>query len=113
MAGDWVEAWNGHDLDRIMSHYHPEVVFAAPTVVGRWGRPDGTLSGAAEVREHFRQGLERVPNLHFTPESVLVGPRGYCVIYVRENGNKAADVVEIDGTGLVVSARAFYTDPQA
>ncbi len=26
-AQDWQDGWNSHDLDRIMAHYHEEVVF--------------------------------------------------------------------------------------
>ena len=61
----WIEAWNCRDLDRIMRHYASSVVFEANTVVRRWNRPDGTLRGADEFREHFRIGLELAPSLHF------------------------------------------------
>jgi ketosteroid isomerase-like protein len=26
-ADEWIAAWNSHDLDRVLSHYAPEVVF--------------------------------------------------------------------------------------
>lgn len=26
LAQDWIEAWNTRDLDRLLSHYHPEIV---------------------------------------------------------------------------------------
>ncbi|MGH3529462.1 MAG: nuclear transport factor 2 family protein, partial [Pseudonocardiaceae bacterium] len=29
-ADDWVEAWNSHDLDRILSHFTDDVVFTSP-----------------------------------------------------------------------------------
>ena len=30
-ADDWIQAWNSHDLEAIMSHYAPEVVLTSPT----------------------------------------------------------------------------------
>src|ERR1700727_1250445 len=41
IINDWFEAWNSHDLDRIMQHYAEEVEFTAQTVVTRWGKADG------------------------------------------------------------------------
>ena len=37
-AQDWQDGWNSHDLDRIMAHYHKDVVFRsvkAQALVGR------------------------------------------------------------------------------
>jgi ketosteroid isomerase-like protein len=30
IASHWVQAWNAHDLDRIMSHYEENVVLISP-----------------------------------------------------------------------------------
>ena len=29
-ADEWIAAWNSHDLDRVLSHYAPEVVLLSP-----------------------------------------------------------------------------------
>ena len=29
-AEEWVAAWNARDLDRILAHYAPDIVFRAP-----------------------------------------------------------------------------------
>ena len=29
-AADWIEAWNSHDLDRIMTHYAEDLVLVSP-----------------------------------------------------------------------------------
>ena len=104
----WIEAWNCRDLDRIMRHYASSVVFEANTVVRRWNRPDGTLRGADEFREHFRIGLELAPSLHFELGEVFTVPSGYAALYRRDNGNRVLDVVELDGSCNAVSIKAFY-----
>jgi ketosteroid isomerase-like protein len=33
LALDWIEGWNRHDLDAILSHYADDVEFTSPFVV--------------------------------------------------------------------------------
>src|SRR5438128_887655 len=111
-AASWIAAWNAHDLDAILDHYADNVEFQAGTVVNRWGREDGMLNGKAELREHFRRGLEMVPQLKFELEEVFTSPGGYAVLYSRENGNRVIEVVTLDATGRAKNAQAFYARPQ-
>jgi hypothetical protein len=111
-ADAWLAAWNAHDLDLIMRCYAEDVDFVASTVVRRWGRSDGRLSGKDELRRHFQLGLELAPNLSFSEESLLTCPAGYALAYRRENGNRVVDVVELDGLGQAARVRAFYEDFQ-
>jgi len=48
VAQDWIAAWNVRDLERILSHYTDDVVFASPTVVTRYGEPSGVLGGKGQ-----------------------------------------------------------------
>jgi hypothetical protein len=112
LVENWIEAWNAHDLDRIMAHYAPTVVFEANTVVKRWNRPDGCLHGIDELREHFRRGLSFAPDLHFELEAIFTAPSGYAALYRRENGNRAIDVVELDGELRAAVVRAYYLGEQ-
>jgi hypothetical protein len=111
-AASWIAAWNAHDLDAILDHYADSVVFQADTVASRWGRADGVLHGTVELREHFRRGLEMVPQLKFELEDVFTSPDGYAVLYRRENGNRVIEVVTLDDSGRAKNARAYYARPQ-
>jgi SnoaL-like protein len=112
LAEQWIAAWNARDLGRIMDHYASDVEFEANTVVRRWQKADGKLRGLAELREHFRLGLELVPNLHFELEDMFSAPSGYAVLYRRENGNRVLDVVELDDEGKARRVKAFYAAEQ-
>ncbi len=109
----WIESWNAHDLDGIMTHYADGVVFEASTVVSRWNRPDGRLHGAAELREHFRPGLGLAPTLHFELEEVFTAPSGYAALYRRDNDNRVLDVVELNEEGKAIAVKAYYLEAQA
>jgi hypothetical protein len=107
-ADRWLAAWNNRDLEKVMGCYAEDVDFVAPTVVRRWGRPDGALRGREELRQHFAKGLELAPEIHFSEEALLQTPGGYALLYVRENGNRVLDAVELDSDGLACRVRAYY-----
>ncbi len=44
-ARDWIEAWNSHDLDRILAHYTEDFVMSSPYIAQVVGEPSGTLPG--------------------------------------------------------------------
>jgi len=111
-AKDWIGAWNSHDLERIMSHYSPDVVFEAETVRARWEKPDGKLLGIAELRKHFALGLELAPQLKFQLEQVLLAPSGYAILYRRENGNRVIDCVTMNDAGQATKVIAYYAGVQ-
>lgn len=112
LAEQWIGDWNARDLDRIMAHYAADVEFEANTVIRRWQKPDGKLRGLAELRDHFRLGLELSPHLHFHLEDVFWAPSGYALLYRRENNNRVLDVVELDPKGKAVRVKAFYLQEQ-
>lgn len=113
IIADWVDAWNCHDLDRIMAHYAEEIEFTAQTVVARWGKPDGKLIGKTELRRHFEKGLELAPSIHFEIDQILWSPNGYAVLYHRENNNRVLDAVELNAENLAVKVTAYYMHAQS
>src|SRR5438876_10821997 len=44
-AREWVDAWNAHDLERILSHYTDDFEMASPLIVERMGVASGRLKG--------------------------------------------------------------------
>jgi hypothetical protein len=109
-ANRLLAAWNAHDLDAVVACYAENVDFAIPAAAE--GREDRRLSGREELREYFARGLELAPNLALTEESLLVGPGGFALLYRREDGHRAIEAVELDGSGLVARARVYYEREQ-
>jgi hypothetical protein len=109
---NWIEAWNSHDLNRILSHYADGIEFTVQTAVTRWNKPDGVLKGKEELKKHFEKGLELAPKLHFELEKIFWAPNGYAVLYRRENGNGVIDAVQLNDQGLAVRVTAYYLKPQ-
>ena len=44
-AREWVEAWNAHDLERVLSHYTHDFEMSSPFIAEFAGELSGTLKG--------------------------------------------------------------------
>ena len=106
-AIEWVNAWNNRDIQHIMDHYSEDVEFYSPTVVQRWGKKDGKLSGKADLQKHFLKGFELAPNLHFELIDILTGMDGVLIVYKRESGKIVADYVVPDEEGRAKLVKVF------
>jgi len=107
-AQSWVEAWNGHDLDLILAHYSPEVIFQSPFAQELLG--DGCVVGIDSLRAYWRRGLDRQPNLHFEVIDVLLGYGSLTILYDNHRGQKVAETLVFGEDGLVTRAFACYSD---
>ena len=45
LAHHWIQAWNDHDLERILRHYADDVVFSSPFIQKIWTSPSGAIVG--------------------------------------------------------------------
>jgi hypothetical protein len=108
LAAEWIAAWNTHDLDTIMGLYASTIVFQTPTIIDTLGIPDGRIQGPDRLRQHFRLGLERLPNLHFELERVYVGVRHVALTYRWADGTEVCELHEYDGDELIHDVQALY-----
>jgi hypothetical protein len=108
-ADHWVEAWNSHDLDTIMSHYAAEVVLTSPTAANLSNDPSGAVAGKEALRKYFERGLAAYPNLNFQLLDVLRGISSVVLYYVNQKGTKTAEFMELEENLKVVKVVANYT----
>jgi hypothetical protein len=106
-AQEWIDAWNSHDLERILMHYSDAFEMSSPYIVQIAGEPSGVLKGKAAVAAYWAKALERMPTLHFELYSTLVGVDSL-VIYYRGAGGLAAEVFFFDPQGMVARSCAHY-----
>jgi hypothetical protein len=107
-AQSWVQAWNSHDLDAVMSHYGLEVVLTSPTAARLLGDASGRVIGKDAVRQYFERGLEAYPELRFELLDVMWGISSVVLYYVNQKGTKTAEFMEFDMAGKVVRVVANY-----
>ncbi len=107
-ADDWIQAWNSHDLEAIMSHYAPEVVLTSPTAAKLLGDSSGTIRGKEAVRSYFARGLEAFPNLTFELLDVMWGISSVVLYCRNQKGTKTGEFMELDANQKVSRVVANY-----
>ena len=107
-AHAWADAWNSHDLERILAHYTDEVVLTSPVVVQILGDASGSVRGKAALRAYFARGLAAYPELRFDLVNVLWGVGSIVLYYANQRGTMTAEVMELDEHGHVTRVLANY-----
>jgi ketosteroid isomerase-like protein len=90
-AIDWVEAWNSHDIEKILSHYSDDFTIETPMAAKLFPESKGLVVGKDEVKKYWLVGLERIPNLAFEIIDVLIGVSSI-VVYYLNSGNRKKSV---------------------
>ena len=109
-ASEWIEAWNSHDLNRVLAHYAENFEMSSPYVVQIAGEPSGTLRGKPAVAAYWKKALELVPDLKFELIRVLAGVDSLTLYYRGARGRWVAEVVHFGPDRKVVRAFAHYAD---
>lgn len=109
-AHRWIEAWNSHDLDAILSHYDADVVLVSPVAAKILDVPSGTVEGHAALRDYFKSGLELYPDLHFELLDVLCGLTSIVLCYKNQKGTTTAEFMELGEDKKIIRVVANYGD---
>jgi len=111
-ASAWIDAWNSHDLDAILSHYHDAVELTSPVAARLLSLPDGKVLGKENLRAYFRRGLEAYPNLHFELQDLLCGLNSLVLYYTNQSHTRTAEFMEFSADGKVIRVVANYSVPR-
>lgn len=109
-ADHWIESWNSHDLDQILSHYTDDFEMSSPVIVSSMNEPSGKLKGKEAIRAYWTKALAKFPDLHFEKLHVLTGANSVTIIYNGVIG-LSAEVFHFNDEGKVYAAFAHY-EPQ-
>lgn len=108
-ARDWIEAWNSHDLDRVLAHYDEDFEMRSPFIAAFAGEPSGGLRGKPQIRCYWEIALRRVPDLRFELLEVFSGVHSLVIRY-RGHKGLVAEVFSFGPSGKIVSASAHYAE---
>ena len=108
IAQTWIDSWNRHDLDDIMSHYAEAIEFSSPFIVQLIGEPSGTLKDKAALRAYFAKGLAAYPDLKFELLHTLIGVNSLVLYYRSVRNNLAAELMVLNAAGQIVQVMAHY-----
>ena len=107
-AKDWIESWNAHDLNRVMSHYDNDVEYYSVFLLKLTDNKTGMLRGKEKIKEYLGKGLLAYPELNFKLINVFVGVASIVLHYESVNKLIAAEVFEFNDKGLVSRVQCHY-----
>jgi len=107
-AAEWIDAWNSHDFDRILSHYADDVEVTTPMIKVAMGIADGTVRGKDAVRQYWRAALRKFPDLHFELVETTQSVDSIALYYKSVMGKMAIETMFFNHEGKVNKVIAYY-----
>lgn len=103
----WVSAWNAHDVEAVLGHFHEDVVFTSPVAAALLPETAGIVRGKAALRHYWNRALRRIPNLRFAVEGVYQGTDTIVIAYRNQDDKLVSEVLRFSGD-LVIEGHGTY-----
>lgn len=104
----WVDAWNSHNLEDILSHYSEDIEIATPMITLATGGKESSLQGKTSVREYWRKALDKFPDLHFDLIHSTAGVDSVALFYKSIMDKHAVEVMFFNEEGKISKMYAHY-----
>src|SRR5262249_19608486 len=108
-ADDWVRAFNAHDVEAVLAHFHDDVVFTSPVAAPVLPDSGGVVHGKDALRHYWTTALKMLPDLHFEVIGVYRGESTLVINYRNQRGELVNEVLHFDG-GLVREGHGTYLE---
>ena len=108
LGRQWIDAWNSHDLDRILALYAEDTEMTSDKIPALGFDPSGTVRGKERLRQYWRKGLDLLPNLHFTLIDLYVSPDSLVVFYRNERGANICEYLRLNADGRIKQGSANH-----
>src|ERR1700741_3628378 len=107
IALKWFEAFNEHDLDKLLSLYDEHAVHYSPKLKDRKPETNGLIKGKPALREWWQDSFDRLPTLHYEVQKLTADNEQVFMEYIPkvkgENDLKVVEVLEIKKEVIVFS----------
>jgi predicted SnoaL-like aldol condensation-catalyzing enzyme len=108
IAEQWLDAFNAHRAEEVVAHFAETVTATSPVIARLRPESGGHLAGKAAVLDYYAEGLQLIPDLHFTLVEVLTGIDQVTIVYRNQAGTLVAETLTLDLDGLVASVSVTY-----
>jgi ketosteroid isomerase-like protein len=108
-ATEWAAAWNAHDVEAVLRHFHDDATFSSPFAALVFPESKGRLVGKAAIRDYWAIGIARIPDLRFSVDTVFVGVDCLVIAYVNQKQARVCEVLKFAGA-LVIEGHGTYAE---
>ena len=111
IALKWFEAFNTHDLEKLLALYHNEAEHFSPKLKIREPQTNGLIKGKQALRNWWQDSFDRLPSLRYEVKKLTADEEQVFMEYIRhvqgEEDLKVGEVLEIKN-GLIVFSRVYH-----
>lgn len=102
-ANEWIDAFNAHDIERILDLYSDDFTMRFPYIQERMGIDEGVLVGKTAVRPYWAKSLKMEPPLRFELINTYVGASTVIVHYRNVDRKLVCETFTFNEQGKVTS----------
>ena len=107
----WFEAFNTHNLEKLLSLYDDEAIHFSPKLKIRHPETQGLVTGKDSLRAWWKDSFDRMPSLHYKVTSLTSNADRVFMEYIRTVENEdymlVAEVLEIK-EGRIITSRVYH-----
>ena len=111
IAMHWFEAFNEHDLEKLLALYHNDAEHFSPKLKIRLPETQGLIKGKAALRSWWQDAFDRLPSLNYEVNKLTADDEQVFMEYIRhvegDEDLKVGEVLEIKN-GLIVFSRVYH-----
>ena len=111
IATKWFEAFNAHDLEKLLSLYNDNAQHYSPKLKIRMPETQGLIKGKQALREWWQDAFDRLPTLQYEVIKLTADEDQVFMEYIRrvdgEDDLSVGEVLQIDN-GWIVFSRVYH-----
>lgn len=111
IAGKWFEAFNEHDLEKLLVLYDDNAEHYSPKLKLRLPETQGLIKGKNALRSWWKDAFDRLPTLKYEVQKLTADEDQVFMEYIRkvnaEDDLRVGEVLEIQ-EGKIVFSRVYH-----
>lgn len=112
IAQKWFEAFNEHDLEKLLRLYDADAKHYSPKLKLREPQTNGLVQGKDQLRKWWKDAFDRLPTLHYNVNTLTADTERVFMEYTRKVNNEedmfVAEILEINADGLISASRVYH-----
>ena len=112
IAHQWFDAFNAHDLERLLALYADDAQHYSPKLKLRQPETNGLITSKNALRIWWRDSFDRLPSLRYEPTQFIADEEKVFMQYTRyvdgEEPMTVGEVLEIKD-GLIMASRVYHS----
>jgi hypothetical protein len=112
IAQAWFDAFNNHNLEKLLSLYDDEAVHFSPKLKVKQPESNGLIVGKKALKIWWKEAFERLPTLHYKAATLTANSDRVFMEYLRtvanENDMLVAEVLDIK-EGKIIASRVYHS----